>query len=173
MIYVDENLCTGCGTCLDICNRSAISLDGSTASIAQESCTSCGRCVDMCPAGAIIQVEPVEAASSAIPRASATSVPQTTPTSAPALPTAVLTGSPARASRLASIERLLTGILGIIGSACELKRAASYPGRLIPSGGRCSGGRHSAVGPAHGCRAEAGQGRRHERRRSGRAHGRM
>lgn len=173
MIYIDDNLCTGCGTCLDVCDRSAITLDGCTASITQESCTSCGQCVDVCPVGAIIQVEPIEAMSSALVRERAASVPRDTLTAPSAPLSALPVASTSGASRFASIEHLLSGVFGLVGSALELKRATSNSSRLIASGGRRSGGGCSAVGPGRGPRAEAGRGRRHERRRGGRAHGCM
>jgi ferredoxin len=57
MVHVDNNLCTGCGICLDACTRGAISLTDSAAHIDQSLCNSCGRCIDLCLTGAIIPSE--------------------------------------------------------------------------------------------------------------------
>lgn len=53
MIYVDENLCTGCGLCVEACKNQALSLQGSLAVLDAESCTSCNRCAAVCVTGAI------------------------------------------------------------------------------------------------------------------------
>lgn len=51
---VNEDECTGCGTCVDECPTEAISMnDDDIAVIDDDECTECGVCVDACPAGAI------------------------------------------------------------------------------------------------------------------------
>jgi ferredoxin len=45
--------CTGCGTCVDECPASAISMKNDKAKVDEEECTECGACVDACPAEAI------------------------------------------------------------------------------------------------------------------------
>ena len=63
--YIDENLCTGCGICLDACPQGAISLEGFTARIDPELCTDCARCVDVCVTEAISAPQtPAESTSS-------------------------------------------------------------------------------------------------------------
>ncbi len=53
-VKVNEEECTGCGTCVDECPAEAISLnDKDIAVIDQDECTECGTCVDACPADAI------------------------------------------------------------------------------------------------------------------------
>jgi len=59
VIQIDEQLCTGCGTCVDACPRGAISLDGGVATWSAERCNDCGACVDACPQRAILLVETV------------------------------------------------------------------------------------------------------------------
>jgi ferredoxin len=49
---VDEDECTGCGLCCEVCPRGAISLNG-TAKIDTSRCTACLACVKQCPQGAI------------------------------------------------------------------------------------------------------------------------
>lgn len=49
---VDEEKCTGCGQCADICPVDAISVDSGKA-IINELCVECGSCVTACPVEAI------------------------------------------------------------------------------------------------------------------------
>ncbi|HNR12597.1 MAG TPA: 4Fe-4S binding protein [Thermodesulfobacteriota bacterium] len=50
---VDEEKCTGCGTCVDICPVEAITLEQEIARVDESLCTECGLCVDECPVEAI------------------------------------------------------------------------------------------------------------------------
>ena len=57
---VDEDLCSGCSTCISVCAYSAIELekeeDGKThAKVNEALCMGCGACVAACPSGAIQQ----------------------------------------------------------------------------------------------------------------------
>lgn len=57
---VDEDLCSGCGTCISVCAYSAIELekdkDGkSHAKVNEALCMGCGACVGACPSGAMQQ----------------------------------------------------------------------------------------------------------------------
>ena len=49
---VDEEECTGCGLCYEVCPVGAISVDG-LAKINTSKCTACLACVKQCPQGAI------------------------------------------------------------------------------------------------------------------------
>ncbi|MGD2175655.1 MAG: 4Fe-4S binding protein [Candidatus Brocadiaceae bacterium] len=53
MVVVDEDECTGCGICEDVCPVEAVTLVNGVASIDQEECTECLTCVDECPVEAI------------------------------------------------------------------------------------------------------------------------
>lgn len=55
--YVQEEFCSGCKTCLNICPYGAISLDESrdVASVNGAICKGCGTCVATCPSGALQQ----------------------------------------------------------------------------------------------------------------------
>lgn len=57
MYRVDETLCSGCGTCVDICPMQAIAVKNGKAWIDQDMCVECGHCADVCPQNAISAVE--------------------------------------------------------------------------------------------------------------------
>jgi Na+-translocating ferredoxin:NAD+ oxidoreductase RNF subunit RnfB len=46
---VDEDLCAGCGTCADVCQFAAISVDDECARVDAAACMGCGVCVSKCP----------------------------------------------------------------------------------------------------------------------------
>ncbi|MEA3406650.1 MAG: 4Fe-4S binding protein [Chloroflexota bacterium] len=56
MIYVDDERCTGCGTCVDVCPVGAIQLVDGVARIDQEECVECEICLSACPETAILSV---------------------------------------------------------------------------------------------------------------------
>ncbi len=51
-LSVDEELCTGCGTCMGECFAHSIKLSGGMCVITED-CRGCGRCVSACPEEAI------------------------------------------------------------------------------------------------------------------------
>jgi ferredoxin len=50
---VDADLCTGCGTCEELCQMSAITLEDGIASINLDRCIGCGICIANCPSEAV------------------------------------------------------------------------------------------------------------------------
>jgi ferredoxin len=50
---VNDELCTGCGACVEVCPVEAISLCADKARIDAEKCVDCGVCVGECPTDAI------------------------------------------------------------------------------------------------------------------------
>jgi ferredoxin len=50
---VDDELCVGCGTCVEICPMDAIKLKNDVAAIKKKRCIGCGNCVAKCPSDAI------------------------------------------------------------------------------------------------------------------------
>lgn len=54
-IVIREELCTGCGQCVDSCPHSAIEMQGEKALIT-DYCDFCKICMSLCPEGAIVEV---------------------------------------------------------------------------------------------------------------------
>lgn len=52
-IFIDDELCTGCGNCVDSCPFVGIEIVDNKAVI-NESCGFCGSCLDVCPVNAIL-----------------------------------------------------------------------------------------------------------------------
>jgi len=52
---VDEEKCTFCGKCSDICQFKAIAVVNETVLVFQELCHSCGGCMEVCPENAITE----------------------------------------------------------------------------------------------------------------------
>lgn len=67
-MLVNQELCKGCGICVDACPNGAISLSGGKAVIDQAKCTSCELCAEICPTSALQSPEMVSPAISEKPR---------------------------------------------------------------------------------------------------------
>lgn len=50
---IDQEKCTGCGNCADICPVEAITVENEKAKVDEDTCVDCGTCVDECPVEAI------------------------------------------------------------------------------------------------------------------------
>jgi MinD superfamily P-loop ATPase len=50
---IDEEKCSACGQCAEVCPPQAISLDNERACIEEDLCEECGFCAAECPVGAI------------------------------------------------------------------------------------------------------------------------
>lgn len=58
IIKIDENLCTGCGSCITSCAEGAIELiNGKARVVSDRFCDGLGACLKECPAGALTIVE--------------------------------------------------------------------------------------------------------------------
>lgn len=62
MILIDDTICNGCGTCVDVCPQGAIRIKDGKAVINYRQCTECGTCLNECPLGAIRETVPQFAA---------------------------------------------------------------------------------------------------------------
>lgn len=56
MIQVDQELCVGCGLCINNCPSGAISLLFNKAHIDHRKCTGCEICISTCPVAVIKKV---------------------------------------------------------------------------------------------------------------------
>ena len=52
-VTIDEEKCTGCGSCVSACPVEALKLVNGKAVVDPEVCIDCGTCVDECPVEAI------------------------------------------------------------------------------------------------------------------------
>ena len=52
-VTIDEEKCTGCGACVEVCPVEALKLVDDKAKVDPDVCIDCGTCVDECPVGAI------------------------------------------------------------------------------------------------------------------------
>lgn len=52
--FVDEKYCVGCGSCIKVCPKGAVSVPkGIHAKVDREKCVGCGLCAKACPASVI------------------------------------------------------------------------------------------------------------------------
>jgi NAD-dependent dihydropyrimidine dehydrogenase PreA subunit len=68
MYWVDEEICLGCGDCVEACPAGAIALVDGIARIDQANCAECGDCASTCPEAAISSVPASLRARKVIPR---------------------------------------------------------------------------------------------------------
>ena len=51
---IDEDICSGCGKCVEVCPPQALILANERAHLREELCEECGFCAPECPVNAII-----------------------------------------------------------------------------------------------------------------------
>jgi Fe-S-cluster-containing hydrogenase component 2 len=52
-IQIDQELCSGCGACIEVCTEGALFMEDNRAQLDVRLCTACEACLDACPNGAI------------------------------------------------------------------------------------------------------------------------
>lgn len=52
-VEVDEDLCSGCELCLEVCAFKGMEMTDGLARVNQELCLGCGRCEEVCPEDAV------------------------------------------------------------------------------------------------------------------------
>jgi Fe-S-cluster-containing hydrogenase component 2 len=57
MVQIDNNKCTGCGGCIDLCPEIAISMINDVVTVNDELCTGCSTCIKVCPMKAPCEIE--------------------------------------------------------------------------------------------------------------------
>ncbi|MHB0979840.1 MAG: 4Fe-4S binding protein [Thermoleophilia bacterium] len=172
-MYVDENLCSGCAICVDVCAQGAISLKGTVAVIDEARCTSCSRCVDECPTGAIIDAEVVterslSPAPAPYPQALLVRSGAASLSPAAAWPEAIVPAAahavsrPAATSKLEVAQKVLSGLLGVLNFALDRRQGRSSGSALLKvlarNGTAITGGRSNTC-PYGGQSRPRGQGR--------------
>jgi dissimilatory sulfite reductase (desulfoviridin) alpha/beta subunit len=50
---LEQDLCVGCGACVEVCREDAMTLQAEMAILDRERCVSCGACVRVCPTEAL------------------------------------------------------------------------------------------------------------------------
>jgi NAD-dependent dihydropyrimidine dehydrogenase PreA subunit len=143
MIFIDEDKCTGCGDCLEVCpEEGAIVLQEDKAVINQDICTGCADCLTACPEGAIYEVE--------------------------AAPMVVEQTQPAQATRQSTLSRARPAIVSTLAAAAPLAVDALaglarrwLEGRSVArrTGGQAEPGSGGQAGPGSGGRRRRQRGR--------------
>jgi NAD-dependent dihydropyrimidine dehydrogenase PreA subunit len=57
VVTVDQDLCTGCGACVEACPAQIFSIENGKAVASSDECLGCQGCVSVCPVSAISVVE--------------------------------------------------------------------------------------------------------------------
>lgn len=57
LITIDEDKCTGCGACVDVCPVSHLEMKEGVAVTNDSECMGCESCVEICPVEAITLTE--------------------------------------------------------------------------------------------------------------------
>ena len=57
MVKIDQNKCTRCGGCIDLCVPIAISMINDVVTVDNDLCKECGTCIKLCPVNAPYEVD--------------------------------------------------------------------------------------------------------------------
>jgi NAD-dependent dihydropyrimidine dehydrogenase PreA subunit len=180
MMYVDRNLCSGCGLCVDACESGAIAVLERSAAIDLRLCADCGRCAAICMTGAIQEVLPAELPGLPVRSAGAPATPAERAAQPAPLPARTarppslfaelyaasrsaksdLTWPPSKLSRGAAdsssassvetVERLMSGVFGLLNLVLDHRRGKVQPGNACLSQGRAGRGGRRPDGRGQG-----------------------
>lgn len=53
IVTVDQDLCVGCGACVEACPAQIFTLEDGKAQVSDDECLGCQSCVSVCPVDAI------------------------------------------------------------------------------------------------------------------------
>jgi len=146
VIFIDEDKCTGCGDCLQVCpEEGAIVLQEEKAIINRELCTSCAACMPACSEGAIYEVEAAPVAAERAQPAQVTKQPK------------LSRARPAMVATLAAAGPL--AVDAMVGLARRWLEGRSVARK---TGGQAESGRGGQAGPGSGGRRrrQRGKGRK-------------
>jgi NAD-dependent dihydropyrimidine dehydrogenase PreA subunit len=136
VIQVNQEVCNGCGVCIDSCPVEAIRLVGQQAVITDVLCTQCEACISACSNGAITALSiPIRSIPiAALPAAESRMVPAPTQTALPetATPTRILT--PLAGAALAFLgKEIAPRLVDVLVTALERKIVQPKTAAIIPS----------------------------------------
>jgi nitroreductase/NAD-dependent dihydropyrimidine dehydrogenase PreA subunit len=52
-VYIDAQICNGCGRCVDVCPAGTLGMEGAKATTVGARCLECGHCMAVCETGAV------------------------------------------------------------------------------------------------------------------------
>jgi NAD-dependent dihydropyrimidine dehydrogenase PreA subunit len=141
-IQVNQQLCAGCGACIEACPVGAIHLVDHWAMIDAKLCTQCEVCVDACPNGAItaLSAPAHNAPIVALPMAESNLIDAPTQTILPEAATPTRGLSPLAGSALAYLGReVVPRLADVLVAALErrLERSATVSPAPLSTTSRC------------------------------------
>jgi NAD-dependent dihydropyrimidine dehydrogenase PreA subunit len=173
-MYVDENLCAGCGLCVDACDQHAISIQRYLAVIDPAACTNCARCALVCITGALgtTEIVPKDGPPFALgrpqetlplrPGAPLTSFRMTSlapvERSLPAKPSEQARSSSVVRPSLETVERLVSGVLGLLNFVLDAKAGRASIGKGRSALAQMGNGQRQFLGKSGGVGRGVGRG---------------
>jgi len=136
VVFVEEDRCTGCGSCVAACPHDAIYLEDGKAHVRTSRCAGCELCVDACPENALYAVRepavPMEAPQAAVRSDQAARAIQPRSAWVTGLGAAILVA-----------QRILPAVVNLIGALQAHGSEPSQTGEVgIAPVGRGAGGCH-------------------------------